>query len=35
MITHGRRICRAPLPRCEVCPLTLLCNYYTAEYRRG
>ena len=28
MISHGRRICRAPLPRCAECPLTLVCNYY-------
>lgn len=31
MITHGRRVCRAPIPRCEVCPLTLLCNYYQGQ----
>lgn len=28
MIAHGRRVCRAPLPRCPRCPLTDLCNYY-------
>ena len=28
MIAHGRRICRAPLPRCQLCPLTALGNYY-------
>lgn len=31
MIEHGRRICRAPTPRCAVCPLTGLCNYYQAH----
>ncbi len=30
MIAHGRRICRAPLPRCAECPLTGVCNYYGA-----
>lgn len=28
LIVHGRRICRAPLPRCTLCPLTALCDYY-------
>lgn len=28
MIAHGRTICRAPLPKCPLCPLTTLCNYY-------
>ena len=28
MIAHGRRVCRAPLPRCAECPLTGVCNYY-------
>ncbi len=28
MIAHGKRICRAPLPRCAECPLTAVCNYY-------
>ncbi|HEX5502319.1 MAG TPA: hypothetical protein VFW96_06825 [Thermomicrobiales bacterium] len=27
-ITHGRRVCKAPAPRCEVCPLTAECAYY-------
>jgi endonuclease III len=30
-IAHGRRICRAPLPRCALCPLTALCNYYQGQ----
>src|SRR5204863_9078165 len=28
LITHGRRICKAPTPRCGECPLTDLCRYY-------
>ncbi|SRR5579884_2227824 len=34
LITHGRQICKAPIPRCEVCPLTDLCRYYR-EHRGG
>jgi endonuclease-3 len=28
LIEHGREICRARKPRCEVCTLTDLCEYY-------
>lgn len=28
LIRLGREICRAPTPRCEMCPLTDLCAYY-------
>jgi len=28
LIQHGRRICKAPLPKCEECVVTNLCNYY-------
>ena len=28
LIRHGREICKAPAPSCEVCPLTDLCRYY-------
>lgn len=28
MITHGRRICKAPKPRCPECPLQEHCDYY-------
>ena len=31
MIAHGRKICRAPLPKCPLCPLTALCNYYQGQ----
>lgn len=36
MILHGRRICKAPLPRCGLCLLTDLCAYYqgTPGHRR-
>ena len=27
-ITHGRQICRAQKPRCEICPLQSVCTYY-------
>jgi len=28
LIQHGRTICKARRPRCEVCPLTDVCDYY-------
>ena len=28
LIRHGREICRAPIPRCEICPLTDICDYF-------
>jgi endonuclease-3 len=28
LIRHGRQICQARRPRCEVCVLTNLCDYY-------
>ena len=31
LIHHGRRICRAPKPRCQDCMLTDLCRYYQTE----
>ncbi|MFB3905395.1 MAG: endonuclease III [Acidobacteriota bacterium] len=31
LIHHGRRICRAPKPRCQECMLTDLCYYYRTE----
>jgi endonuclease III len=30
LIWHGRRICHAQRPRCEVCPLAGVCAYYRA-----
>jgi endonuclease-3 len=28
LVRHGRRVCRAGSPRCSVCPLRDLCEYY-------
>lgn len=28
LIWHGRMICKAPKPRCEVCPLEMHCLYF-------
>jgi endonuclease-3 len=28
LIRHGREVCQARRPRCEVCVLTDLCEYY-------
>jgi endonuclease-3 len=33
MIAHGRRICRAPIPKCGLCPLTHLCDYYQGQHQ--
>lgn len=33
IIRHGRQICHARRPSCEVCPLTAYCAYYQ-EHRR-
>ncbi len=35
MIAHGRRICRAPLPKCPLCPLTAHCNYYRGHGKQA
>jgi endonuclease III len=34
LIEHGRAICIARLPRCEMCPLKDVCAYYAKVYRR-
>jgi endonuclease-3 len=28
LIQHGRQICKAPTPKCELCPLTARCLYF-------
>jgi len=28
LIWHGRRVCEARKPKCDICPLTDYCNYY-------
>jgi endonuclease-3 len=28
LILHGRYICLARSPKCEICPLTWFCKYY-------
>ncbi len=31
LIRHGRTICQARLPRCEICPLQHWCDYFQGE----
>ncbi|MCA9933952.1 MAG: endonuclease III [Ardenticatenaceae bacterium] len=31
LIRHGREVCRARSPRCEICPLQTECNYFQHE----
>jgi endonuclease-3 len=31
LIWHGREICKAPTPKCEVCFLTTWCQYYNRQ----
>ena len=28
VIAHGRKICKAQRPKCEICPFTEVCDYY-------
>jgi endonuclease III len=30
LVRHGREVCRAGRPRCEVCPANRLCDFYAA-----
>ena len=35
LIAHGRTICDAKKPRCEVCPISGLCRYYLATVKKN
>ncbi|PNT93178.1 endonuclease III [Clostridium thermosuccinogenes] len=35
LIWHGRRICEARKPKCEICPLTEYCKYYKSIAAKG
>jgi endonuclease-3 len=35
VIQHGRRVCKAQRPLCEVCPLQKQCDYYRASVKPG
>ena len=32
LIFHGRRICKARKPECEICPITKYCKYYKNNF---
>ncbi len=32
LIRHGRETCKAPVPRCQTCALTSVCDYYREHY---
>lgn len=31
LIFHGRRICKARNPQCEICPINIYCRYYNTR----
>ncbi len=33
MVVFGKDICQPRIPRCEICPLTDMCDYYEEVYR--
>ncbi len=35
LILHGRYICQARRPKCDICPLTKACRYYVRTYSKG
>lgn len=32
LVWHGRAICTARSPKCEICPIAMLCKYYEKTY---
>ena len=32
LVWHGRAICTARSPKCEICPIAMLCRYYEKTY---
>ncbi|AGK96265.1 endonuclease III [Clostridium pasteurianum] len=32
LIWHGRKICKARKPQCEICPISEYCNYYKENF---
>jgi endonuclease III len=35
LIWHGRKICIARRPKCEMCPVSTLCDYYENEVKKS
>lgn len=35
LIRHGRTLCQARRPKCELCPLTSICDYYLQRTQAG
>ena len=34
-VWHGRTICDSRKPKCDICPISHLCNYYIKEYKNN
>lgn len=32
LVWHGRAVCTARSPKCEICPIAMLCRYYEKTY---
>ncbi|TCP59462.1 DNA-(apurinic or apyrimidinic site) lyase /endonuclease III [Tumebacillus sp. BK434] len=35
LILHGRRVCAARSPKCEICPLQSICDHYKKETKKA
>lgn len=35
MVAHGRKICKARQPACEICPVAMLCSFAKGEAENG